>query len=138
MKTTSPQHVFRILLGLAMVSAGVGHLTFLREEFNAQVPRWLTDDPALMDFIVLSSGGVEISLGAALLFLVKRRAKVGLVLAVFYILIFPGNISQYTNGISAFGLDTDRKRLIRLLFQPVLVLWALWSTNAIKLLTSRK
>lgn len=113
-----------------MVVAGVGHLTFQREEFQAQVPRWLSSDPRFMDFVVLSSGAVEIALGLAMIFWTKKKAKVGLALAIFYVLVFPGNISQYMNGIDAFGLDTDQKRLIRLFFQPVLILWALWSTDA--------
>ena len=105
-----------------MVVAGVGHLTFQREEFQAQVPRWLSSDPRFMDFVVLSSGAVEIALGLAMIFWTKKKAKVGLALAIFYVLVFPGNISQYMNGIDAFGLDTDQKRLIRLFFQPVLIL----------------
>ncbi|WP_375577553.1 hypothetical protein ABWH96_10875 [Marivirga tractuosa] len=71
-----------------------------------------------------------------MIILIKHKAKVGIALALFYILIFPGNISQYTNGIDAFGLDTDQKRLIRLFFQPVLVIWALWSTGGWKYLIS--
>jgi len=55
---------------------------------------------------------------------------VGWIVAAFFILIFPGNISQYINGIDAFGLHTDNARLIRLAFQPLLVIWALWSTGA--------
>ncbi len=123
------QKVARILLGGFMTMAGIGHLSFQREEFLAQVPRWLPNDPALMDFVVLSSGVVEITLGLAMIFLFKQQAKVGIALALFYIMIFPGNISQYTNGIDAFGLDTDLKRLVRLFFQPILILWALWSTG---------
>lgn len=124
------KNILRITLGTFMVVAGVGHLTFQREEFQAQVPRWLPSDPRFMDFVVLSSGVVEIALGLAMIFWAKKKAKVGLALAIFYVLVFPGNISQYMNGIDAFGLDTDRKRLIRLFFQPVLILWALWSTDA--------
>jgi uncharacterized membrane protein len=136
-KTKTIQNVFRILLGLMMVLPGIGHLTFQREEFQAQVPRWLPDDPAFMDFVVLSSGILEILLGLAMIFLVKHKVKVGLALAIFYVLIFPGNISQYTNGIDGFGLDTDMKRLIRLFFQPVLILWALWSTGALAFLRDK-
>jgi hypothetical protein len=40
--------------------------------------------------------------------------------------VFPGNISQYLNGTNGFGLDTDSARLVRLFFQPLLVLWALF------------
>jgi glutathione peroxidase-family protein/uncharacterized membrane protein len=138
MKATLIQTIFRILLGSFMLLAGIGHLTFQREEFLAQVPRWLPDSPAFMDFVVLASGAVEILLGLGMIFLVRNSHKVGIALAVFYILIFPGNISQYTNQISAFGLDTDQKRFIRLFFQPVLILWALWSTNGWKFLFKRK
>jgi len=137
MKTSFFQNALRILLGSLMVMAGIGHLTSKREEFLAQVPRWLPNDTAFMDFVVLSSGIVEIALGLAMVFWVKHKIKTGVILAIFYILIFPGNISQYTNGIDAFGLDTDQKRLIRLFFQPVLVLWALWSTGALKYLLNR-
>ncbi|UCS94810.1 hypothetical protein KZP23_07315 [Echinicola marina] len=138
MKASFFQKIMRILLGSFMTLAGIGHLTFQREEFQAQVPRWLPNDPGFMDFVVLSSGLVEISLGLAMIFLWKHQIKVGIVLAIFYVLIFPGNISQYTNEINAFGLDTDQKRLIRLFFQPVLILWALWSTGALKYLLNRK
>lgn len=129
MNTSLFQNILRILLGSFMLLAGIGHLTFQRTEFLAQVPAWLPNDPNFMDFVVLASGVVEISFGLALIFLVKNRIKVGIALAIFYVLIFPGNISQYTNGIDAFGLDTDQKRFIRLFFQPVLILWALWSTG---------
>lgn len=130
MKTSLVQTVFRIILGLLMTLAGIGHLTFQRQEFLAQVPRWLPNNPAFMDFIVLSSGVVEITLGLSMVLLSKQKVKVGILLALFYVLIFPGNISQYTNAVDAFGLDTDQKRLIRLFFQPVLIIWALWSTGA--------
>ena len=134
MRTSFLQNAMRILLGSLMVLAGIGHLTFQRTEFLAQVPRWLPNDPVFMDFLVISSGIVEIALGLAMLFLVKHRIKAGIALAIFFVLIFPGNISQYINGIDGFGLDTDQKRLIRLFFQPVLVIWALWSSGALKAL----
>ena len=134
MKTSIFQNTMRILLGLLMMIAGIEHLTIERTEFLSQVPRWLPDNPAFMDFVVLSSGVVEIVLGLAMVFFIKYKIQVGLVLAVFFVLVFPGNLSQYTNNINAFGLDTDQKRFIRLFFQPVLVFWALWSTGALKAL----
>lgn len=138
MKTSTMQNILRVLLGLAMIFAGIGHLTFARHDFQAQVPRWLTNDPGFMDFIVLASGFVEIAFGLAMVFLTKHKVKVGIVLAIFYVLVFPGNISQYTNHLSAFGLDTDQKRFIRLFFQPVLILWSLWSTGALSYLLKKK
>ncbi len=133
---TSPlQKVTRILLGTFMVFAGIGHLTFQRKAFQAQVPDWV---PVPKDFTVVSSGFVEIALGLALIFWKKQRVNTGLFLAVFYIMVFPGNIAQYTGHKDAFGLDTDGKRLGRLFFQPVLIMWALWSTGALKKISSRR
>lgn len=120
---------FRLLLGVFMTYAGISHLTIARQEFVAQVPTWLQFSPGFTDFIVLASGVVEIALGLGMLFLSKQKAKVGALLAIFYVLIFPGNINQYVNHISAFGLNTDQDRLVRLFFQPVLILLALWSTG---------
>jgi uncharacterized membrane protein len=116
----------QILLGATLIYTGTLHLTTRRLEFQAQVPPWAPFTP---DFIVLASGVVEIALGLSLISLQRRRV-VGIATAAFFIAIFPGNISQFVNGIDAFGLDSDRARAIRLLFQPLLVLWALWSTTA--------
>ncbi|MBU2915709.1 DoxX family protein [Reichenbachiella agariperforans] len=133
-ETNHYQKVLRIILGLFMVMTAIGHFTFQRAEFQAQVPLWI---PLSKDLVVILSGVVEISLGLGMIFWKNYRIYVGLALAMFYILIFPGNIAQYLNGTDAFGLDTDRARLIRLFFQPVLILWALWSTGALKFLIQK-
>ena len=117
----------QIFLGLALGYAGIGHLTNNRQEFQAQVPTLLKD---YADFVVVASGVVEIALGLALVGLWKYRVQVGWVVAAFFVAIFPGNISQYVNGVDAFGLDSDTSRLVRLFFQPLLVVWALLSTGA--------
>jgi uncharacterized membrane protein len=134
--TTTPlQDVARCLLGSFMVVAGTGHLTFVRHDFQAQVPDWV---PLDKDSVVLLSGVVEIGLGLALILLKgKNRVRMGLGLAAFYAAIFPGNIHQYTHHISAFNLYTDGKRLARLFGQPVLIAVALWSTGALKALRKR-
>ena len=125
----------QIALGAFLLSAGISHLDSNRTEFLAQVPTWL---PLNADFVVVASGIVEITLGVLLITTVlifkKYRQIIGLITAIFFILIFPGNINQYVNQIDAFGLDTDTKRLIRLFFQPPLVIWALWSSGAFKLI----
>jgi uncharacterized membrane protein len=118
---------FQVLLGLSLGYAGIGHLTTSRQEFQAQVPTVFAD---IADFVVVASGVVEIVLGLALVGLWKYRVQVGWVVAAFFVAIFPGNISQYVNGVDAFGLDSDTSRLVRLFFQPLLVVWALWSTGA--------
>jgi uncharacterized membrane protein len=126
-QTSIIQMIARILLGLILVTAGVSHLTTARQSFQAQVPPWLPLDP---DLVVLLSGGVEIVLGLSLLLFYRYKAYVGIIVALFFIAIFPGNIAQYTEHRAAFGLATDTARLVRLFFQPLLVAWALWSTGA--------
>ena len=121
------RNVARWLLGAFLAFAGIGHLTFQREEFQAQVPDWFPADP---DVVVLASGGVEIALGTALIASRKRRTEVGWATAAFFAVVFPGNVAQYVEGTDAFGLDSDKARLTRLFFQPVLMAWALWSTGA--------
>lgn len=117
----------RWALGAGLVLAGIGHLTFEREEFQAQVPARF---PVGADLVVVVSGVIEIVLGLALIVASGRRALVGWVVAGFFLAIFPGNVAQWLEGTDAFGLDTDTKRLVRLFFQPVLIAWALWSTDA--------
>ncbi|MBD2723463.1 DoxX family protein [Hymenobacter armeniacus] len=127
--TSTLQNVARGLLGSFMIVAGTGHLTFARREFQAQVPDFVPGDK---DTTVLASGVVEIGLGLALLLLKGNdRRRMGIGLAAFYAAVFPGNVHQYTERISAFGLDTDAKRLARLFFQPVLMGAALYSTGAL-------
>jgi uncharacterized membrane protein len=125
--TSRVQDVARIVLGAALAYAGVGHLTWSRDTFQAQVPDWV---PLDADLVVLASGVVEIVLGLALVLLVRHRVVLGWVAAAFFVAVFPGNISQYIDGDDAFGLDSDGARAVRLVFQPVLVAWALWSTGA--------
>jgi uncharacterized membrane protein len=121
------RHIARTLLGIALTYAGITHLTSSRQEFQAQVPTILQSQA---DFVVIASGIVEILLGLSLILLIKYRTHIGWITAAFFIAIFPGNISQYINGTDAFGLNTDQARAIRLLFQPLLVIWTLWSTGA--------
>ena len=123
------------VLGMALAYAGITHLTTKREEFQAQVPTILK---SIADFVVLASGVVEIVLGLSLIFLWRYRVQVGWVVAAFFVAVFPGNISQYLNHVDAFGLDSDRARFIRLFFQPLLVIWALWSTGAWQSMRARK
>jgi uncharacterized membrane protein len=127
-KTTVTQNIFRMLLAVFMIYAGFSHLTFNRIDFQAQVPDWV---PLSKDLVVILSGIVEMVLGLGLAFWKNKRIHFGWALALFFILVFPGNIAQYLDGKDAFGaLDSDKARLIRLFFQPVLIAWALWSSGA--------
>ncbi len=131
---TTAQKVGRLVLGTVMTLAGIGHLSFARVEFRAQVPAWVPVPP---DATVLASGAVEIALGLAMILMTKRRAVAGLLLAAFFVVIFPGNIAQWVDQRDAFGLNSDRARFVRLFFQPLLIAWALWSTGAWHMLRRR-
>ena len=127
----------QITLGGFLLVAGAGHMTFAREEFQAQVPDWV---PLLdKDAVVLLSGVVELAFGTALVSTWRqpRRAVIGAATAALFVAVFPGNVAQLTGHRDAFGLDTDAKRAIRLLFQPVLIAWALGATDARRVLTAR-
>jgi uncharacterized membrane protein len=126
-RTDRIRSIARIVLGGALVFAGVAHLTSSRTEFQAQVPDWVGIDK---DVVVILSGIVEIALGLALIIVRRHRALLGLAAGLFFIAVFPGNISQFIDGHDAFGLDSNSARRNRLFFQPVLVAWAWWSTNA--------
>ena len=116
-----------MVLGFGLAYAGVGHLSTNRVEFRAQVPTLLKD---YADLVVLASGVVEIILGLALIAAWRYRVQIGWAVGFFFTAIFWGNISQYVNHVDAFGLNSDKARFIRLLFQPLLVAWALGSTGA--------
>ena len=124
----------RVVLGGALIFAGLGHLTFARTDFQAQVPDWVGIDK---DLVVVLSGLVEISLGSALIVVRRRRSLLGLAVGLFFIAVFPGNISQFIDGDDAFGLNSDSARRNRLFFQPLLVVWAWWSTGAFTLFRRR-
>jgi len=128
------RRVPQMILGAALLFTGKGHLTTSRAEFQAQVPKVFGD---YADLVVLVSGVVELLLGAGLIVLWKYRVQMGLLAATFFVAVFWGNISQYINHVDAFGLDTDTKRFVRLLFQPLLVAWALGSTGAWRALRKR-
>lgn len=123
----------RVLLGIALIGFGIAHLTFARTDYQAQVPTWL---PLDADFVVLASGVVEIVLGIGIASWGRAVPLAGLVAAGFFVAVFPGNISQYVNGLDGLGFDSDGARLARLFLQPIWIIWALWSTSALSLLRS--
>lgn len=119
--------ISRIALGTFLITAGIGHLTFARKEFQAQVPEWV---PLKKDDTVVYSGIAEILLGTATIITPKKyRNTMGKVVAGFFAAVLPGNIAQYKNRRDSFGLNTDNQRLARLFMQVPLIAWALKSTQ---------
>lgn len=121
------KNISRIALGTFLITAGIGHLTFARKEFQAQVPEWV---PLKKDDTVVYSGIVEILLGTATIVTPKKHRKtIGKIVAGFFAAVLPGNIAQYKNRRDSFGLNTDNQRLARLFLQAPLIVWALKSTE---------
>jgi uncharacterized membrane protein len=124
-----PKVVARTVLAALLLIAGASHLTWGRRGYRIVVPDWAT---ALLrtdkDAIVVASGAVELMLGGALLALPRERGRIGWIVAGFFIAVFPGNVHQWRTRRDAPLMRTDRARFVRLLLQPVLVAWALWSS----------
>lgn len=119
--------ISRLALGAFLITAGIGHLTFARKAFQAQVPDWV---PLDKDDTVVYSGYAEIALGTAMIATPKKyRKTMGRVVAGFFAAVFPGNIAQYQNRRDSFGLNTDNARLARLFMQAPLIALALKSTD---------
>lgn len=121
--------VARWILAVALGAIGVGHFLSTRG-FRVVVPDWATRLTRLdKDTIVIASGAAEVALAAGLLALPKERRRIGWATAAFFVAVMPGNIHQWQTKRSTPGLDTDARRFGRLFLQPILVLWALWSTG---------
>ncbi|MET0862645.1 MAG: hypothetical protein ABW091_16655 [Microbacterium sp.] len=122
--------VGRSSLAALLAVAGASHLTWGRRGYRIVVPDWATKATTLdKDAIVVASGVVEVMLAGALVVLPKERTVVGWLVAAFFVAVFPGNVHQWQTGRSAPLMRTDRARFIRLLLQPLLVVWAIWSTR---------
>lgn len=127
MKPNIIKKVAKYGLGTMLIAAGIGHLTFARKEFQAQVPEWV---PLEKDDTVIYSGVVEIAVGSAIIAAPKKyESLVGKVAAGLFAAVFPGNYTQYKERRSAFGLNTDKRRFARLFIQPLLIFWAIKSTD---------
>ena len=127
METNTIKTIAKYGLGAMLISAGIGHLTFARKEFQAQVPEWV---PLEKDDTVVYSGIVEIAMGTAIIAAPKKyESLVGRLAAGLFTAVFPGNIAQYKNRRDSFGLNTDNKRFARLFMQPLLLLWAIKATD---------
>ncbi|MEX2487624.1 MAG: hypothetical protein WD377_08410 [Nitriliruptoraceae bacterium] len=106
-------------------AAGTMHL-LMPTPFFAQVPAWMPAPAA----IIAVSGVVELVLAAALITAVAHRHLVGWIVAGYFVVILPGNVSQAVTGQDAFGLTSDVARWVRVAVQPAFVLWAMWCTHA--------
>lgn len=116
----------RLAMAITMVVFGVDHL-LTPERYLAMVESWLPSAEA----IVALTGYCEIAGGMGLLIPVLQRWA-GLMLAAYFIAVFPANIHNALYGLDAQGLPSaELYYWVRLLFQPLAVWWALYCVGAI-------
>lgn len=115
--------VLRWVLGLAYLAVGIIHLRSPRG-FVAITPSWVPDVP----LVIALTGMAEIAGAVALLLVPQLRKAAAIGLALYAICVFPANINQAIHDIPVSGQHLGWwYHGPRLLFQPVLVWWALWA-----------
>jgi uncharacterized membrane protein len=99
-----------------------------RDGASAMMPPWI----ALHLELVLFTGAAEIAGGLGLL-IPRLRRLAGLMLAIYFVAVFPANIHNALNGLAVEGLpQAGWYYWARLLFQPLAVWWALFSAQLIR------
>ncbi len=126
---TSPVRLLmRWVLALFYLAAGIIHLRS-PHDFIAITPHWVPDAP----LVIALTGMAEIAGALALMVVPRLRQAAGVGLALYAICVFPANINQAIHDIPIGGQHLSWwYHGPRLLFQPVLVWWALWAGGVIE------
>ena len=113
-------------LALALIFFGTDHL--LTPE------RYLPMMPGLIPYphaVVLFTGLCEIA-GAIGLLVPRTRRLAGIMLAIYFICVFPANIRNAIYGLTVDGLPVSGWYYwVRLLFQPLVIWWSLYAAQVI-------
>lgn len=117
----------RLAMAIALVFVGTDHWL--------NPGRYLPMMPAWVPFhfeVVLLTGAAEVA-GALGLMLPRFRRLAGLMLAIYFVAVFPANIHNALNGLAVEGLPQAQWYYwIRLLFQPLAIWWALYSAELVR------
>lgn len=110
----------------------VGALLFFGGDHLLTPERYLPMVQGLVpwpSFIVAFTGICEIA-GALGLLIPRLRRLAGIMLAIYFIAVFPANIRNAVQGLGVAGLpDAQWYYWLRLGFQPIAVWWALFCTG---------
>jgi len=118
--------IARLILAVAFFAAGVLHLA-APGGFVAITPTWVP----FARHVIAITGICEIAGAVALLSLRLRRIA-GIMLAIYAACVFPANIRHAVDGIAIGGVVLGPwYHIPRLLFQPVIIWWALWAGTVI-------
>jgi uncharacterized membrane protein len=114
-------------MAVALVFAGVDHLL--------TPGRYLPMMPGFVPWpaeVVFLTGLCELA-GALGLLVPRLRRAAGLLLALYFLCVFPANIKNALEGLSVPGLPAAQWYYwLRLLFQPLVVWWALFASGVVR------
>ena len=112
----------RWLLGAAYLIAGIAHVAS-PSGFLKITPGWVPY-PAT---VILLTGLCEIAGASALAFIPPLRRAAAIGLALYAVCVFPANVNHAMHDIAIGGTHLSWwYHGPRLLFQPVIIWWALW------------
>lgn len=116
----------RLGLALALVFTGIDHLV-TPQRYLAMMPGFVP----FHDAVVAFTGLCELA-GAVGLMIPRLRWLAGVMLAIYFVAVFPANIKNAVEGLAVEGLPTARWYYwIRFLFQPLVIWWALYAAHVI-------
>lgn len=117
----------RIAMALALFFVGADHWAN-PQRYLAMMPPWI---PLHLE-LVLFTGAAEIAGGFGLLW-ARTRALAGILLAIYFVAVFPANIHNALNGLAVEGLpQASWYYWARLPFQPLAIWWALSSVELVR------
>ncbi|MEG3176606.1 DoxX family protein [Sphingomonas sp. RB3P16] len=120
------RQILRALLAAAYLAAGVLHV-FVPAPFLGITPAWVP----FATQVILATGLCEIA-GALGLFVPRLRWWAGVGLAAYAVCVYPANVKHAIDyidyGRGGLGLGYH---IPRLLFQPVIVWWALFAGRVV-------
>ena len=127
------RHILRALLAAAYLAAGILHI-FKPAPFLGITPAWVPYAPQ----VILFTGLCEIA-GAIGLFIPRLRWWAGVLLAAYAVCVYPANVKHAVDYIAhGTGGLSLWYHIPRLLFQPVIVWWALFAGAVIDWPFSRR
>lgn len=117
----------RVALSAALLLIGLDHwLTPTR--YLAMMPPYLP----LHEPLVLFTGACEVA-GAMGLLWPRTRGLAGIMLAIYFVCVFPANLHNALHGLNTQGLPSAGWYYwARLPFQPLIILWTLYAAELLR------
>jgi uncharacterized membrane protein len=117
----------RWALAIALILIGTDHW-LNPQRYLSMMPPWI---PLHLE-LVLFTGAAEIAGGLGLL-VPRTRRICGLMLALYFVAVFPANVHNALNGLAVEGLpQANWYYWIRLPFQPLAIWWALYAAELLR------